>query len=104
MISSKPISSTPTSPVSSTPRVWLINFGAMFWKSLVGETMLAAVLVESVAMMISTMAMATQPGLSMRPIRLTGSEMVSPTSELEAAVSTTPSAAKKNIVSGRPMI
>ncbi|MNR34273.1 hypothetical protein D3C85_1520330 [compost metagenome] len=54
--------------------------------------------------MISAMARATQPGLWIWPIRLTGSATVSPTSEAEAAVSTTPSAANRNMVSGRPRI
>ncbi|MNR55902.1 hypothetical protein D3C85_1763720 [compost metagenome] len=76
----------------------------MFWKSLVGETMFAAVLVDSVAMMISAMARATQNGLWILPIRLTGSDTVSPTSDAEAAVSTTPSAANRNMVSGKPKI
>ncbi|MNJ45254.1 hypothetical protein D3C77_403410 [compost metagenome] len=81
-----------------------IHLGARFWKSLVGETMFAAVLVDSVAMMISAMASATHIGLCMWPIRLTGSETVSPTSVWEAAVSTTPRAANRNMVSGRPRI
>ena len=91
-------------PVSQTARVRPMSFGAMFWKSLVGETMFAAVLVERVATMINAIATATQPGLGMCPIRLTGSETVSPTSEAEAAVITTPRAANRNMVSGRPKI
>ncbi|MNJ05810.1 hypothetical protein D3C73_1673870 [compost metagenome] len=52
--------------------------------------------------MISAMARATHIGLWICPIRLTGSETVSPTSDAEAAVSTTPSAANRNMVSGKP--
>ncbi|MNR10318.1 hypothetical protein D3C85_1265630 [compost metagenome] len=50
------------------------------------------------------MARATHIGLWICPIRLTGSETVSPTSDAEAAVSTTPSAANRNMVSGKPKI
>ncbi|MNN40414.1 hypothetical protein D3C81_1544880 [compost metagenome] len=78
--------------------------GAMFWKSLVGDTMLAAVLVDSVAMMISAIASATQTGLWIWPISVTGSETVTPTSFTEAAVITTPRDANRNMVSGKPMI
>ena len=81
-----------------------MSFGATFWKSLVGETMLAAVLVEIVARMIISIDSTTQNGLSMWPIRLIGSEIVSPTSSADAAVSSTPRPANRNIVSGRPMI
>ncbi|MNI93359.1 hypothetical protein D3C73_1512980 [compost metagenome] len=50
------------------------------------------------------MASATQPGLWILPIRLTGSDTVSPTSDAEAAVITTPREANRNMVSGRPKI
>ena len=49
---SQPIKRMPTKPGIKVPRFWLINFGKTFWKSLVGETMFAAVLVEMVAMMM----------------------------------------------------
>ena len=91
-------------PVRSTPLFSLISFGATFWKTLVGETMLAAVFVEIVAMMIINIASTTQKGLSILPIRLMGSEIVSPTSSNDAAVSTTPSPENRNMVSGKPMI
>ncbi|MCY1360413.1 hypothetical protein D9M69_470380 [compost metagenome] len=91
-------------PVSQTARARPISLGAMFWKSLVGETMFAAVLVDRVATTITAMARATQPGLWIWPIRLTGSDTVCPTSEADAAVITTPSAANRNMVSGRPKI
>ncbi|MDT4868782.1 hypothetical protein FQZ97_1037650 [compost metagenome] len=76
----------------------------MFWKSLVGETMLAAVLVDRVAMMINAIASATHIGLWMWPISVTGSDTVTPTSFTEAAVITTPREANRNMVSGRPKI
>ena len=46
----------------------------------------------------------TQTGLSIFPIRLTGSEIVSPTSSNDAAVRMTPNPENINIVSGKPII
>ena len=66
--------------------------------------MFAAVLVEMVATMMMIIDRTTQNGLSIRPISVIGSEMVSPTSCADAAVMTTPSPAKRSIVSGRPTI
>ncbi len=94
----------PMMPVMITPLFSLMNFGATFWNTLVGETMFAAVLVEIVARMIMSIDRTTHRGLSMRPMRLIGSEIVSPTSSLDAAVRTTPSPANSSIVSGSPMI
>ena len=79
-------------------------FGAMFWKLLVGETIFAAVLVDIVARMMTSIESTTQKVLSMRPMRLIGSEMVSPTRPCEADVSSTPRPENRNIVSGSPMI
>jgi len=56
---------------------------------LVGETILAAVFVDIVARMIMSIDRITQKVLSIRPIRLIGSETVSPTSCNEADVSNT---------------
>src|SRR5215207_7416120 len=81
-----------------------MRLGATFWKSLVGETMLAAVLVDTVARMMISIETATQKRLSMWPIRLIGSDTVSPTSDSDAAVMITPRPANRNIVSGRPRI
>src|SRR5918994_54443 len=81
-----------------------MRLGARFWKSLVGETMLAAVLVDTVARMMINIETATQKRLSIWPIRLVGSDTVSPTSCADAAVITTPSPANRNMVSGNPTI
>ncbi len=51
-----------------------------------------------------SIAITTIKLLSMRPIRLMGSEIASPVSSTDAAVSTTPRPANSSIVSGRPMI
>ena len=79
-------------------------FGAIFWNTFVGETMFAAVFVEIVARMIISIESTTQNGLSIWPIRLIGSDTTSPTISREAAVSSTPRPANRNIVSGSPMI
>src|SRR5688572_5104821 len=102
--SSQPISAIPMQRVRGTPRLWLINRGARFWKSFVGDTMLAAVLVEMVARMMMIIDVTTQNGLSILPISVMGSEIVSPTIWEEDAVSTTPSPANSTIVTGSPMI
>ena len=91
-------------PVRITPLFSLITFGATFWNTLVGDTMFAAVFVEMVARMITSIASTTQNGLSILPIRLIGSEIVCPTSSADAAVSTTPRPANRNIVAGKPTI
>jgi len=62
------------------------------------------VLVEIVAIMIISIDKTTQKVLSIWPIRLIGSEIVSPVSSIDAEVNSTPSPAKRNIVSGSPMI
>ena len=73
-----------------------MSFGAQRSGTLlVGETMLAAVFVEIVASMIISIASETHTVLSMRPIRLIGSDIDSPTSSTLAAVSTTPSPAEQ---------
>ena len=54
--------------------------------------------------MIISIDRTTQTGLSILPIRFTGSEIVSPTSSNDAAVRITPSPENINIVSGKPMI
>ena len=80
-------------------------FGATFWNTFVGETMFAAVFVEIVARMIMSIASTTQKGLSILPDQVDRvRDMVSPTSPVDAAVSTTPSPENRNIVSGSPMI
>ena len=76
----------------------------MFWKLLVGDTIFAAVLVEMVARIIISIDMTTHSGLSILPIRLMGSEIVSPTRLMDADVRITPRPANRNIVKGRPMI
>ena len=54
--------------------------------------------------MMTSIETATQKRLSMWPIRLIGSDTVSPTSDPDAAVMITPSPANRNIVSGNPSI
>ena len=82
----------------------MMYFGATFWKLFVGDTMLAAVLVEMVARIMINIDRTTHRVLSILPIRLIGSAMVSPTSSSEAEVSNTPRPANRNMVSGSPMI
>ena len=94
----------PMSPVSNTPLVSLMYLGATFWKLFVGDTMLAAVLVEIVSRMMTSIDNTTQAVLSILPIRLIGSEIVSPTSSSDADVSRTPSPENRNMVNGSPMI
>src|SRR5688572_4900850 len=85
-MSSHAMSAMPMKPVSNTPRFWLMSLGARFWKSLVGETMFAAVFVEMVARMMMIIDSTTQKGLSIFPMSVMGSETVSPTICADAAV------------------
>ncbi len=66
--------------------------------------MLAAVLVEIVARMMISIDSTTHKVLSILPIRLIGSAIVSPTSSRDADVSRTPRPANRNMVNGKPII
>ena len=61
------------------------------------------VFVEIVARIIRIIAPPTQKSLSIFPIRLIGSDTVSPTSCCDAAVISTPRPANRNIVTGKPI-
>lgn len=87
--------------VSQMVWVWLMSFGVMFWKLLVGEMMFVVVLVERVVMMINVIVIVIQLGLGMWLIRLIGLEIVLFISEVEVVVIIMLRVVNRNMVSGR---
>src|SRR6266545_7352250 len=78
--------------------------GARLEKSLAGDTTLAAMLVDSVAMARPTRPMATTSGDENLPTRTVGSQMTSPKMMGVALVTAAPMNENRVIVAGSPIV
>ena len=89
--------------VMSAPVLKLITLGAMFENPLAGLTTLAAMFVESVAIVSATIETATTHGAPSRPTSATGSGTASPNTTTVAPVTMIPIKQNSVIVVGSPI-